>query len=194
MRWFTTLLTFMALLVPGLLRAAGPTNVGPAPVEATGSRIVDPGPLPGTPVVDPEPDRAPLVLPALWKRYDPRLPPPLAATARGYVATLNAAGKAACAPATHVLLSGQEGANGARPIAVMHAESADPLLELDLYVGDPVEVTGLVSLTPTGCSGVTWQLMAVTRVRRLDLPPGEPPFLTYALWAGKLVPRDPREP
>jgi hypothetical protein len=174
-RWAWSIGTIALLACGEVAGRAGlpPAGAGPA---ATGTPIIDPGPAPATATpAAPEPVGQRLVLPALSKRHDPRLPPPLTGTARGYVATLNAAGRAACAPATHVLLSGPEGASGTDPIAVMHPESTDPGLELDLHVGEPVEVAGLVSLAPPGCRAVTWQLLTVTRVRRLELPPGEPP-------------------
>ncbi len=129
-----------------------------------------------TPVVDPSPPPTPapdpLYLTLVSKAYDPLIPGPLVSTAQGYVAKLNPAGREACRPATHILLDKPEGTASASPLALLYRSRPDPMLNLDLYLGDYVEVSGLGSLTPEACRSLTWQQIAVRGIEQREVPPG----------------------
>lgn len=153
-----------AALSPAAPRLSAPwAQAAPA---TTGTPIVEPSP---SPVPTPEP--RPLYLPFVPDGYDPRAPGPVPAAAQGFVAKLTVAGRRACAPASHVLLSEPEGTVATVPLALLHSARPDPPLNLDLYLGDYVEVTGLSSMKPSSCPIDTWQLMAVRAIELRERPP-----------------------
>lgn len=130
----------------------------------------------GTPIVDPVPTETPPPLPLylsiVHRDYDPRLPGPVPSRLEGYVAKLQPDGRRDCAPASHALLDSPEGSAGARVISLLHRARPEPELNLDLYLGDYVEVTGPVSMAPERCRHLTWQIMAVSQITGRELPPG----------------------
>lgn len=124
----------------------------------------------GTPIVEPQPELAPVFLPIAARAYDPSLPGPVGDALEGYVAALTRAGRAACAPATHVLLTRPEGTRGAQTVAVAHAARPGPELELDFFLGEYIAVRGATDLTPGACT-ITWRSVRVESIVVVDTPP-----------------------
>jgi len=153
-------------------------RAGSRPAQETPTVIVEPSPGPQetpTVIVEPSPVPRPIYLPRSLASYDPRVPEPLQTRGQGYLVKLTQAGRTACAPATHVLQDRPEGVVNARPWAVLHSPHPEPELNLDLYVGEYVEVFGFSSLTPDECRSLTWQILSVEALRRIVLPPGHGP-------------------
>jgi len=125
-----------------------------------------------TPIVDPQPQPRPLHLPALLRSLSPTEPPPLTPEASGFLAALTLSGRRACAPATHVLLTGREGSAGNTVVAVLFADREQPALNLDLYVSDYVVVAGLEDETSAECRSITRRLIEVREIRSITVPPG----------------------
>lgn len=124
----------------------------------------------GTPIVDPQPELHPVFLPLVAKDYDPFLPVPVGNALEGYLASLTRAGRDACAPATHVLLTQPEGTRGAQTVAVVYAARPEPALNLDFYLSEYIQVTGATDLAPAACS-IVWRSMRVSSIVVLDRPP-----------------------
>jgi len=164
--------TFTPTLTPTIQAPTGVPTDTPTITATAGTPVVDPGP--GTPSATPSPPTARICLPNLMQGYDPRLPGPITTTIEGYVAKLNAEGRAACAPATHILLRRPEGEPGADPLALLVRAGTDPRLELDLYLGDYVEVQGEGDLAAEACRDLSWQLIGVRAIRVIEVPPGGP--------------------
>ncbi len=141
--------------VPDVAFAQGGTPVLPTP----------------TPLVVPVLTPSPLYLPLTHQEYDPLLPGPIESRAEGYLTSLTASGKRACAPATHVLLRDPEGSRDNEARAVLSAARSDPDLNLDLYVGEYVELTGTTHLTPPDCDVLTWRHIAVGAIREKEVGP-----------------------
>jgi hypothetical protein len=147
-----------ASVVPGLPTAAAPIAQG------------QPTPPDGTPIVDPVPELRPIFLPLAVQRYDPRLPGPVGDAIEGYVAALTRAGRDACSPATHVLLTRPEGTRGAETVAVAFAGRPGPDLNLDFYLGEYVRVTGATDVAPEACV-IAWRSVRVATLTVVDTPP-----------------------
>lgn len=124
----------------------------------------------GTPIVDPQPEPTPIYLPAVARDYDAALPGPVGGALEGYVAALTRAGRSACAPATHVLLTRPEGTRGAETVAVIHAARPGPDLNLDFFLGEYVAASGATDLAPEACR-IAWRSLRVERIDALDTPP-----------------------
>ena len=137
---------------------------------AAASAQVRPTATEGAPITAPQPEPTPVFMPHVLRAYDPRLPAPLGETLEGYVAALTRAGREACAPGTHVLLTRPEGTRGAEPVAVAYAARPGADLNLDFYLGDHVEVSGATDLAPDACV-ITWRVVRVERIARRDVPP-----------------------
>lgn len=151
-----------------------PVETAPAPA-ATDDATPSVTPPPETPIVDPDPPLPrPIFLPWLGSRESAALPPPIVAGALGYVVSLNARGRSACAPATHVLLEQTEGSRDNRVVAAVFQDLPDPLLTLDLYANDLVRVAGFESSTVAECRSVveTRRLIGVRTLVRVVRPPG----------------------
>lgn len=124
----------------------------------------------GTPIVDPQPEPTPIFVPVAARDHDAALPGPVGGALEGYVAALTRAGRAACAPGTHVLLTRPEGTRGAQTVAVIHAARPGPDLNLDFYLGEYVAASGATDLTPGACI-IAWRSMRVEAIEVLDTPP-----------------------
>lgn len=150
-----------AALAAVLVRAAAPAG---APATAA------PGRQESTPIVNPPPPTPhPIYAPYVNKQWDPLSPEPVGGTAIGWLAALQPDGRAACAPATHVLLRFAEGT----PSNVVEAviAPAAPQLALDLFVGDYVSLSGGVDVAPDACRFLTWKILYATRARSAEPPP-----------------------
>jgi hypothetical protein len=148
------------------------TTNGAGPAQATAEPTP---PVPETPIVDPEPVPPPIYLPSAERGVDAAKPPPVTPGVKGYVASLTAAGRRACAPATHVILALPEGSTGNEAVAVAYSAPDRPEINLDLYVTDFVEAGGLEDLAPAECRPVTRRILRVEWVRSIPLPPGAAP-------------------
>lgn len=137
----------------------------------TGPRL-GPGQETPTVIVEPTAEPRPAYFPRLLRVYDERLPEPVTTRLEGYVVKLTRDGREACAPATHVLQSRPDGFPNAVAHAVLHSPHPEPELNLDLYLGEYVEVFGFSSLAPEACVTLTWQHLRVEALRRVILPPG----------------------
>jgi hypothetical protein len=167
----------LALLVLAARVSGAPADQQPEPTSTPESPLTSepttaPEPTSGTPVVDPEPLVLPLYLPRVEAAYDETVPPPVVPTARGYLAEMQRAGREACPPARHILLTKPEGTPGNKAVAVLVQDLPDPELTLDLYVAEYVEVKGIEELAPEACRQVTSRLIRVRELRVIDLPPG----------------------
>jgi hypothetical protein len=93
----------------------------------------------------------------------------VAAEARGYLQRLDDPARSACFPATHALTTGAEG--GRVEAVVFAAVPNDPALELDLYLGQLVRVSGTESIASAACAA-THRLLGVEAVEIIEVPPG----------------------
>lgn len=116
-----------------------------------------------------EPTPRPAFMPIAMRRWDPRVPPPLIPVWQGYVDRMTRAERAACAPATHVMLDGRPGAPESRPVGLLYADRGD--LELDFYIEYALEVSGLVDVAPATCEIGPRLIMGVKTFKVLQLPP-----------------------
>lgn len=124
-----------------------------------------------TPITEPSPVPRPVYLPQLQQRYDPLLPGPIDDERIGWIATLNRAGREACSPATHALLSRPEGSQGAVTQAVLRAADRPGAPRLDFYVGEYVRARGTFDRLPDERCIITRVLMNVEEIAILELPP-----------------------
>jgi len=141
-----------------------------APRTAARAAVPAATPGEGTPITEPEPELLPAFLPIAVSAYDARLPEPAESAIEGYVAALTRAGRSACAPATHVLLTGPEGTRGVQTVAVLHAARPGPALNLDFHLGEYIRAAGTIDLAPSACS-ITWRRLRVESITVLDIPP-----------------------
>jgi hypothetical protein len=159
MGWALVLLAFGVLLAGGE-REAPPAKAQGTPPEAT-----------PTPLVIPVHTPAPLFLPDLLQGYDPLLPGPIESRAEGWLAPLTSRGRRACAPATHVLLRDPEGTLNNFALAVLRAAFPDPALNLDLFIGEYVLLSGTSEQAPDACDVVTWRSIIVEAIEEKEVPP-----------------------
>jgi hypothetical protein len=154
--------------------SAGAADRGASPPAEASSAFYSPPlqtePIDETPpIVEPELTPEPAHLPVAYRAHDKAVPPPLLAEASGNLERLSTANRTACAPATHQIRAADEAAD---VLAVLYAaRSDDPLLELDLYLGELVRVRGTEGLTPTGCEE-HWRIIGVEDVTVIEPPPG----------------------
>ncbi|MFN8424498.1 MAG: hypothetical protein U0470_14340 [Anaerolineae bacterium] len=152
------MLASCAALAAVLVRAAAPA----APATAA------PGRQESTLIVNPAADAA-SDHPYARTSSGTLSPEPVGGTAIGWLAALQPDGRAACAPATHVLLRFAEGTTSNVVEAVI--APAAPQLALDLFVGDYVSLSGGVDVAPNACRFLTWKILYATRARSAEPPP-----------------------
>ncbi|MEO8083680.1 MAG: hypothetical protein ABI780_07660 [Ardenticatenales bacterium] len=138
----------------------------PAAIPATAA----PSRQESTPIVNPPPPTPhPIYAPYVNKLFDPLSPEPVGSTAIGWLAVLQPNGRAACAPATHVLLRFPEGT--ANNVVEAVVAPASPQLTLDLFVGDYVTLNGGIDIASDACRFLTWRILYATRARSAEPPP-----------------------
>jgi hypothetical protein len=168
MRWMMLLVAILAL-VTGSFTWDG-AAIGRSAAAQPGSTETPVGP-PETPIVDPDPPPGRIFLAWVARGEDATEPPPLVADGQGFVATLNARGRVACAPATHVLLAEREGTLHNHVLAALAADSPD--VTLDFFIGEYVAIAGTESTAPATCQDLTARLLGVRRIERVPHPPGD---------------------
>ena len=102
--------------------------------------------------------------------YNPLEPEAISTDHIGYLTSLSNSGRQACWPGTHVLLDRIEGHPDAKALTVL--VDRDGELNLDLFVGEYVALSGLSELAPADCKIITNWLLDVDEVEIRELAPG----------------------